>query len=298
MRDIMMPNLVPPDLIPNWIPGERTLDSTPLGWQGLSLKGYRYERQEVEIPPMRDYMMVVYQGAPATMRRRSGGRWQTEHVECGVVSLLTRGERSTWQWSREIDVKHIYLSHDALETTARQVFDIKPDRIDIDDKVRSEDPAIPMYLRMLEQELAEGGVGQALLIDTIRTQLAVHLLRKYARVELRKSTEGKFRETERRMLIDFIECRLSENFSLDDLSGCVSLSAYHFSRKFKADFGATPHTFVVQKRIERAKRLLHSRILPIKVIANECGFSDQSHFGRTFHKIVGVTPKEFQRGIF
>ena len=240
-------------------------------------------------------MMVVYQGAPATMRRRIGGRWQAERVECGVVSLLTRGERSTWQWSREIDVKHIYLSHDALETTARQVFDIKPDRIDIDDKVRSEDPAIPMCLRMLEQELAEGGVGQSLLIDTLRTQLAVHLLRKYARVQLRAPADGKFREAERRRLIEFIECRLSEGFSLEDLSGCVCLSAYHFSRKFKAEFGTTPHSFVVQKRIERAKKLLRSRILPIKAIANECGFSDQSHFCRIFRNSVGVTPKEFQR---
>ena len=57
-----------------------------------------------------------------------------------------------------------------------------------------------------------------------------------------------------------------------------------------------PHAFVVQRRVERATRLLGARSLPIKVIAHECGFSDQSHFCRTFRGVMGLTPKEFQRG--
>jgi len=49
-----MTALVPPDLIPNWIPGEKTADSSHLGWSGLTLKGYHYPDQEVNIPSMRD----------------------------------------------------------------------------------------------------------------------------------------------------------------------------------------------------------------------------------------------------
>jgi hypothetical protein len=64
-----MTALVPPDLIPNWIPGEKTLDSSHLGWSGLTLKGYRYPDQEANIPLMRDYMIVVYEGAKAIMQR-------------------------------------------------------------------------------------------------------------------------------------------------------------------------------------------------------------------------------------
>jgi AraC family transcriptional regulator len=52
-----MTALVPPDLIPNWIPGEKTADSSHLGWSGLTLKGYHYPDQEVNIPSMRDYMI-------------------------------------------------------------------------------------------------------------------------------------------------------------------------------------------------------------------------------------------------
>lgn len=68
-----MKSLITPDEVPQWIPGRLTLDSGALGWNGVSLKGYRYEDLDVVIPPMRDYMLVRYKGDEATMSRRAGG---------------------------------------------------------------------------------------------------------------------------------------------------------------------------------------------------------------------------------
>jgi len=92
----MQQTLVAPDKIPDWIPGEMTLDSSRHDWKGITLKGYHYDRQEVAIPLMRDYMIVAYDGAPTTMRRNSGGPWQSGKVGSGKISLLTRAEQSTW----------------------------------------------------------------------------------------------------------------------------------------------------------------------------------------------------------
>ena len=83
-----MTALVPPDLIPNWIPGEKTADSSRLDWSGLTLKGYRYPDQEAKIPLMRDYMIVVYEGARAIMQRSSGGPWHADAVEEVVTRFL------------------------------------------------------------------------------------------------------------------------------------------------------------------------------------------------------------------
>ena len=172
-----MTALVPPDLIPNWIPGEKTVDSSHLDWSGLTLKGYRYPDLEANIPLMRDYMIVIYEGARAIMQRSSGGPWHADAVEEGVISLLTRAEQSVWRWDRPIRVKHIYVGHEIIEQTANQVFDKDIDRVRIDDRVRAEDPIIPLYLKMLESELQGEGLGERLYIDSIRTQLAIHLLR-------------------------------------------------------------------------------------------------------------------------
>ena len=273
-----MTALVPPDLIPNWIPGEKTADSSHLGWSGLTLKGYSYPGQEANIPLMRDYMIVV------------------NFVEDGVISLLTRAEQSVWRWDRPIRVKHIYVGHEIIEQTAHQVFEKDIDRVRIDDRVRAEDPIIPLYAKMLESELHGEGLGERLYVDSIRTQLAIHLLRRYANVEFRQPKLGSLSPRLRRMMTEFIDANLSENIALEDLARLAGLSSYHFSRKFKADLGIAPHAYVLSRRIDRAKSLLNNSRLPLKLVAAECGFTDQSHLSRVFRKFLGVTPNNFRNG--
>lgn len=291
-----MTGLVPPDLIPNWIPGETTADSSNLGWDGLTLKGYRYPDQEANIPLMRDYMIVVYEGAKAIMQRSSGGPWQADAVEQGVISFLTRAEQSVWRWDRPIRVKHIYVSQEIIEQTANQVFEKDIDRVRIDDRVRAEDPIIPLYAKMLENELRGEGVGERLYVDSVRTQLAIHLLRRYANIEFKPLKLGSLSPRLRRTMTEFIDQNLSENIKLEDLAALAGLSSYHFSRKFKSDLGIAPHAYVLSRRIDRAKSLLNGSRLPLKLVAAECGFTDQSHFSRVFRKFLGVTPNDFRNG--
>lgn len=291
----MMSALIPPDRIPQWIPGNKTVDSSPLGWRGITLMGYQYDGQEADIPEMRDYMIVVYRGGKSTMRRRSGGPWQTATVERGVISLLTRAEQSIWHWDKPIDVRHIYLSHDTLAETASQVFEREPAAIEVDDHLCSADATIPHCLQVLEDEMMHGGPGQKLLVEAVRTQIAVHLLRRFARVDLPNVSPAVFNSLQKHRILEFIEERLGENFGLDSLAGSVGLSPFHFSRQFKAEFGQTPHSFVIHKRVERAKTMLQKGDIAMKAVAVDCGFSDQSHFCRTFRKMVGVTPDEYRR---
>lgn len=289
-----MTALVPPDLIPNWIPGEKIVDSSHLDWSGLTLKGYHYPDQEANIPSMRDYMIVIYEGARAIMQRSSGGPWDSDAVEKGVISLLTRAEQSVWRWDRPIQVKHIYVGHEVIEQTANQVFEKDLDRVRIDDRVRAEDPIIPLYLKILESELQGEGLGESLYIDSVRTQLAIHLLRHYANVEFKPPRLGSLNPRLRRMITEFIDQNLTENITLDDLAGLARLSSYHFSRVFKADLGVAPHSYVLSRRIKKAECLLKTSRLPLKSIAAECGFTDQSHLNRVFRKFLGVTPKNFR----
>lgn len=285
-----MTALVPPDLIPQWIPGEKLVDSAHLGWDGLTLKGYRYPDQETAIPLMRDYMIVIYEGPRAVMQRSSGGPWQSGTVERGVISLLTRAEQSVWRWDGPIQVKHIYVTHDTIERTANQVFDHDVDRLRIEDRVRAEDAIIPLHLQALERELDGTGVGERLYVDAIRTQLAIHLLRNYAHVAFRTHAPGVFGARVRRAILDYIEANLAQTITLDDLAALAGLSSYHFARRFKAETGMAPHAYVVARRIARAERLLRDGRVPLKLVAAECGFTDQSHLTRVFRRVRGLTP--------
>ena len=79
----------------------------------------------------------------------------------------------------------------------------------------AEDPIIPLYAKMLESELHGEGLGERLYIDLIRTQLAIHLLRRYANVEFRQPKLGSLSPRLRRMMTEFIDQNLSENITLE-----------------------------------------------------------------------------------
>ncbi|MEG4942592.1 helix-turn-helix transcriptional regulator [Microcoleus sp. F4-D5] len=76
-----------------------------------------------------------------------------------------------------------------------------------------------------------------------------------------------------------------------ELAGIAQLSPYYFSRAFKQSVGISPHQYVIQQRVERAKQLLLQGNMSLYEIAIACGFTHQSHLTRHFKRLTGVTPK-------
>jgi len=89
--------------------------------------------------------------------------------------------------------------------------------------------------------------------------------------------------------IDFIHSNFLENISLELLSNLSKLSKYHFIKVFSQKTGLTPHQYIIDLRLDYALSLIKKNI-PLSQIAVSCGFSDQSHFIRTFKKYHGYTP--------
>ena len=90
--------------------------------------------------------------------------------------------------------------------------------------------------------------------------------------------------------IDFIEANLDDSsLTIEQIANSINLSPFYFARNFKKEFGISPHQFIINKRLEKAKKLLRNH-LPIADVAQMCGFSDQSHLTRLFKKYLGFTP--------
>jgi len=97
-------------------------------------------------------------------------------------------------------------------------------------------------------------------------------------------------ETVRRHVRD----HLSGPVTVDGLAELVGFSPSCFARLFKQATGVTPHQFVIEQRIERAKALFaHDPSTPISRVAAQTGFSDQAHLTRTFRRVVGQTPGDY-----
>ena len=98
-----------------------------------------------------------------------------------------------------------------------------------------------------------------------------------------------------RLVCRHIDEHLSERISTEDLASIARLSACHFTRAFKASVGCTPHSFILQQRIDRAKELMLNSSEPLCQIALMCGLSDQSHLSRTFRTYEGCSPAAWRR---
>jgi AraC-like DNA-binding protein len=82
---------------------------------------------------------------------------------------------------------------------------------------------------------------------------------------------------------------------LAEISKQACLSRYHFLRLFRDTFDTTPHQYLIQRRIEKAKELLRLRSLSVTDVCFEVGFQSLGSFSSLFRKCVGHTPINFRR---
>lgn len=79
------------------------------------------------------------------------------------------------------------------------------------------------------------------------------------------------------------------------MAAVADLDPYSFARQFKAVTGLPPHQYVIERRIQRARRLLRAdHQLDQAEVALRAGFSSQSKLSFYFKRIVGVTPRQFR----
>ena len=289
-------HLITPDELPIWVPGETTVDSAPLRWEGVRVRGYRYTPLDVPIPGIGEYLIVAYKEGATTMNRRSTGDWRNEHVAPGCVSLLTHATQSHWRWSKDVEVTHLYLSPGTMAEVAAEAYERHVKDVELRDVLKADDPVLMGIAASLAREAQEAGLGGRLYVESLRNHACVHILRHYANVIFRESDRpGGLSRAQCQLLTQYFEENLDRSMSLAELAGVVQLSVFHFTRKFRAEFGCPPHAYVMRKRIERAKAQLAKRDIPLKVVAANSGFSDQSHMTRLFQRLLGVTPAAYRK---
>ncbi len=93
---------------------------------------------------------------------------------------------------------------------------------------------------------------------------------------------------------DIIQDQFSDDLSLTELAQMAGLSPFHLVRVFEKALGVTPHGYLTQVRVERAKAEL-GRNGRIADIAADCGFSDQAHLTRLFKRQYGITPGKYRK---
>ena len=111
----------------------------------------------------------------------------------------------------------------------------------------------------------------------------------------RQIPRGGFAAWQSRRLAAHVDANLAGKIVIKELAASLDISVGHFCRAFKRTFGMPACIWIRQRRIELAQGLMLTTGASLSEIALSCGMSDQSHFTRSFRRIVGETPSSWRQ---
>jgi AraC family transcriptional regulator len=265
-------------------------------WQNLKVIRNRHQIRESYIKPdkLSYHLVTVYMGAPSRQQSVLSGRNFNILQTVGNVAVMSaKTALQSWYDEAEQDDIYLHVEPDFIRSVAAGA-DINPDKVEIITTLDSRSPVIESMARMAFDELQRGPDVMAgnLYADSLANLLAVQLLREYSSEKMPAERRYINGLTNKKLanVLDLIESDLAEDLPLKVLAGAAGLSEYHFLRMFKQATGYTPHQYVINQRIERAKDLLCKTDMSITEIAYLLGFSTPAHFTHHFRRKTGITP--------
>ena len=152
------------------------------------------------------------------------------------------------------------------------------------------DPLLKAHILSLARLISSGGGGM-IEEEWHLLRIANHLAKRLKGSKAARAARGNDPLLLRAK--DYIHDNLESELSIDELCKVANISKYNFIRLFRGRFGITPHKYVLNCRVNRAREELGKGIAPSEA-AQMAGFADVSHLNRNFKRIYGTTPKRYQ----
>lgn len=136
--------------------------------------------------------------------------------------------------------------------------------------------------------------GYDIKVASMISLIITELIRIWFRRGFKFSTKSTFDQfsTKDFSVLEYIDKHSTENISIEFLASKCGMCYSNFAKQFKAQFGKTCKEYIEFVRICKADTLLLYTDKTLDYISQETGFTDSSHFIRTYKKIKGITPKQ------
>jgi AraC family transcriptional regulator len=268
--------------------------SDGLGWSSLYVSMQREKPYADSFDANKDHLIVLHRDGPVTVARNMHGQHTEKVVPIGGLFILPAGQEFSVELRESLSTIHLYVRSELVGEAASELCRGDPDSVEILAQLGAQDGVIEQAAHSACQFMREQ-VYSNWAADSVARTLAIQLIRKYSSARLLTEAPAVgLPDSKLRQVKAYIEENLEHNLNLSMLSGVAVLSPIHFARQFKRSTGQSPYQYLLNARIEAAKRLLRSQ-LPIAEIAFRCGFSHQEHLTRTFRKLAGTTPAAYRR---
>ena len=270
--------------------------SIDLGWRGITVELHSLPKSEYpEHQIQKHRLATMRRGKPLTYEWKDSGKWHSRKINPGTFFLQSHGDLNTPRWIEPFEIVAVALEPDFVARCFQDTVNFDLFRFQ---ECRAEyDSHIARFAAHFETELLNHNYGGTLYGESLALAFSLYLIERYREsAQPLPRPKGKLSSLQLKALIEYIHSFLDSELSLTELATQLNLSPFHFARLFKKSVGLSPHKYVMQNRIERAKRAIAvASDLSLSDIALQVGFYDQTHFGKAFKKYVGVSPKAFSK---
>ncbi|CAN7799231.1 AraC family transcriptional regulator [Paraburkholderia hospita] len=158
------------------------------------------------------------------------------------------------------------------------------------------DPILGHLAQILSLTLERQSEASPLFVEQLGVMIGTHLIDRYGNAPSEsKSKSRRLSSLQETRAKDMLLAKARGNVSIEEIANACNLSRSYFIRAFSETTHRTPHQWLLEQRIDRARDLLKHSDSSLTEIAMTCGFSDQSHFTRTFSQLVGMPPGMWRR---
>jgi len=212
----------------------------------------------------------------------------------GKFCLMPKDSESHWQLGQTQQFMHLYFSDDYLKQLALKVFDIDPRMLQLPELTFTNDVATEALFRhcMATSDWRSG--DDHLAMEQVTNTILVSMLQNMGITKLTAPVKGGLSPKVTALVCDYMQANFYRQVYLAELAELAQLSEYHFCRMFKQSMAQTPQAYLLAIRIEQAKLSMRTGQASMADIALQCGFANQSHMGRYFKKLVGISPRQYR----
>lgn len=214
------------------------------------------------------------------------------------IVLTPAGIRSGWFWHARSKVIVVTIEPAKLDRFARSELGLLLSSRQLRDVPQALDADLCQTGVMLLDALRNRATGSEVMYESFARVFLVKLLQGYGeeRHEALEFSRG-FTAAHYKRVLDYVEANFAAPVAIEDMAREAGMSPAHFSRLFKAVIGDSPHQFLMDYRVEEAKKMLAGRERALIDVALDCGFADQPHLNRVFKRMTGQTPKEYRASL-
>jgi len=283
------------------LPGDADVTALPpLQDVVVQLFSHRTITEPIRVPAVVEPLLVLVLAGTARVEERGlDGPWSAATVRVGDFFLTNTQEPYEMRWQTlegdRFEVMHLYLGLPFIEQAARELLGPQSTAVALLDVSGGRDETVHWLMESLRQELLDQRAPSLLCLRGLAQTLAVHLLRHYRAPQGVIRRSNALQAYKLRKVIDAMNARLADEFSLTRLARTAELSEYYFSRMFKRATGFSPSQYFIGLRMARARQLLIETQRSVIDIGLEVGYSSPSHFSQVFRREVGVTPSAYRQ---